>query len=453
MKVIWITLAATLASGTVALAQSDDGDGNWTGPNLEVRRAQWARNPNGSLIYGKVKLDCGVDAKGYAGDCKVVSAEPADPKLEQAAITLSHLYKAGEPAPTRAPLTISVLFDTPPDWLKKPSFDNLMAVYPTEALKRGIGGLATIKCTVQVNGLSRACSIVKEDRPELGFGPAAAVLSRTFLFKPAIRNGQAVEAEVIIPINFKWDHFASDWLSSEPDGHTGSRIQQKKSEPSMALSVKVMNGAVWSKTPTVDEILVEIGKKVGDKFADGQVVLQCRLDKTSGKLSGCVIANASPGMKQFSDVAQSLTPKFQADPTALSAIKENVIVNLAFAFPDMSSPEWSKRYLTHPDWTRTISPDTDKATFPEAAAKAGLKTGSATVDCVLGADGSLTQCAVIRESTPDVGFGEMAKQIAQTFAANPWDDDGLPVGGAHVRMPIRMDYAPPVAPPTPATKP
>jgi hypothetical protein len=65
---------------------------------------------------------------------------------------------------------------------------------------------------------------------------------------------------------------------------------------------------------------------------------------------------------------------------------------------------------------------------------------------------------VVRESTPNVGFGGMAIQIAETFVANPWDGDGMPVEGAHVRMPIQMDYqppaeAPPAPAPTPATKP
>ncbi|MGZ3273659.1 MAG: TonB family protein [Caulobacteraceae bacterium] len=344
--------------------------------------------------------------------------------------------------------------DTNPDWLKKPTLDDLMAVFPSQALKQGVSGKAIIKCIVQTTGLTRACSVVKEDRPGLGFGPAAVVLSRTFLFKPAMRDGQPVEAEVTVPINFKTYGKVDDEGSVASDSGGASRIQR-----STPTSTTVLGAAIWSKTPTMTRILSEIDKKVGDKFANGQVVLQCRLDKKTGKLSGCIVGNASPGMAQFSGVAKSLSADFQADPTALESFKGNLVINLAFAFPDMSSPEWSKRYLTHPTWTRTISPDVDKATFPEAAAKAGLKTGSATVDCVVRADGVLSQCEVVRESTPDVGFGEMAKRIAETFAANPWDDDGLPVDGAHVRMPVTMNYEPPADPPppppapTPATKP
>jgi TonB family protein len=104
-----------------------------------------------------------------------------------------------------------------------------------------------------------------------------------------------------------------------------------------------------------------------------------------------------------------------------------------------------------------VSPDPNQPLFPEAAAKAGLKTGRATVDCALDASGALTKCEVLNESTQGVGFGALAVQIAEVFVANPWDEDGLPVDGAHVRMPIQMNYAPPPdasAPsPAPAPKP
>jgi TonB family protein len=208
----------------------------------------------------------------------------------------------------------------------------------------------------------------------------------------------------------------------------------------------------------VSEVLAEIDKKVGDKFAEGQVVLQCQLDKRGGRLSQCTVANASPGMAQFAGVAKSLAREFRADPAKLADIKEDVAINLAFAFPDMASPEWGKRYLTHPDWIQTFDPASNISTFPDTAAMAGLKTGTATVDCVVAPNGALTQCQTVRESTPNVGFGDTAIKIAETFVANPWNEDGLPVDGAHVRMPVQMDYKSPAAgqsgsSPSPATGP
>jgi len=457
MRAIWIGLAAGLLLS--AAASADDPISNqaqgWIAPKNEdvALRAKWPRDANGKPIYGKVTLDCGIDGDGRASDCRPRSSDPPNPALEKAVQALAPFYTTKDRGKARRPLVLSLTFDTPPDWLKKPSLDDLLAVYPAQAFKKGLNGVAVIKCIVQTTGLTRACSVTKEDHPGMGFGSAALVLSRTFLFRPALREGQPVEAEVSIPVNFV--------TYGKPDDEeeiASGRI--RRPVPSSPSPTTVLGEAAWSKTPTVSDILSEINKKVGDKFAEGQVVFQCRLDKKSGKLSGCVVANASPGMAQFRGVAKSLIPRFQADPNILASAKGDVLVNLAFAFPDMSSPAWAKRYLTHPTWLRTISADPDKPTFPEQAAKAGLKTGSATVDCVVAPNGALTQCQVISESTPGVGFGPMAQAIAQVFVANPWGEDGLPVDGAHVRMPIQMNYEPPPVPaappapaPTPATKP
>ncbi len=339
---------------------------------------------------------------------------------------------------------------TNPDWLQKPTFDQMMAIYPLNAFRQDLEGKATIRCIVTTSGLLRACTVVSETPPGNGFGEAALTLSTTFLMKPGTRNGAPVESEVTVPINFQTAK--SSRRSAASSERTASRISGSENN----RAVSVLREAAWDKAPTVPEILAEIDKKVGDRFADGQVVLQCSLTKKTGRLSNCITANVSPGMAQFQDVARSLTSKFQANPRALAEINtDDVRVNLAFSFPDMASPVWGQRYLSRPKWIRAPAVGPGQKLFPEEAAKAGIKSGLATVDCVVGPDGSLSQCAVISESTPGVGLGVMAVKIAEAFATNPWTDEGVPADGAHVRLPIKMvdAEADQGSPPTPATKP
>ena len=276
---------------------------------------------------------------------------------------------------------------TNPDWLRKPTANDMVAVYPIKAMKAGESGRAIIKCVVTTTGLLRACGVVTEDPPGDGFGIAAVVLSRTFLMKPRLANGIPVEGEISIPISFK---------------SYGGRDTSNRSSSG---TVTVLGNPAWAKAPTVTEILAELGKKVGDRFADGQVVLQCAVDRKTGRLNDCAIANFSPGMTEFRGAARSLTSKFQIAPETLAAVKNEVRVSLAFSFPDMSSAVWSGRYLARTDWTRTPTFTPTQKTFPDEAAKVGLKTGSATVDCVVGADGGLSRCTTVSESTPGVGFG------------------------------------------------
>jgi len=348
---------------------------------------------------------------------------------------------ASPPPPSTAAKSVHVI--TNPDWLRKPNVDQMLAVWPLQGTQNG---RAMIDCVVTTTGLLRACNVFTESPPGQGFGPAALILAQTFLMKPKLVDGVPVEGEVRVPIAFTRPYSpnrpsknASDLGNDSHDG-----------------AYTLLGTPIWARTPTVAEILAELGRKVGDRFADGQVVLQCSVDKKTGLLGDCIIVNFGPGMTAFRGAAKSLTSKFQLAPEGLADLKNDVKVNLAFSFPDMTSVVWSGRYLDRTYWTRTPNFTPTQKTFPADAAKAGLKTGSATVDCVVGADGGLTKCTTLSESTPGVGFGPMALQIAQGFATNPWTEEGLPAEGAHVKLPIKMvdaDAAEPAPAVPPSTKP
>src|SRR5579884_1861153 len=89
------------------------------------------------------------------------------------------------------------------DWLRKPSMQQLQEVMPAGAMRAGVNGSATIGCTVTTVGTLRDCKVEAEDPPGMGFGDAALLLAPRFLMGPAVKNGQAVEGHVRIPINWK----------------------------------------------------------------------------------------------------------------------------------------------------------------------------------------------------------------------------------------------------------
>lgn len=436
VKVLAIGLALALALGAAAHADDEaDVSGKWIGPKFEALHDQWPKDEAGWPIYGDVVLDCATDASGVAADCRVTSSKPKDPRLEQAALSLAKLYRARDKSSGRSRLVIGVTTDTHADWLKKPTVREMMLAWPHGAAAVGKGGWGMVKCTVNKQGLLQNCSVVKESQPPHGFGEAALRLTPTFLFKPATRHGEPIETEITIPVNFP-------------------------TETTILLpNTLVLPAPSWAKTPTAQQILAQLDKKVGDKFADGKIVFMCNLNKRTGKVSHCILANESAGMTEFRGVAWSLTDAFEADPKAMADIRARLdpdrtdaVIFLPFSFPDMTSPVWNGRHLTHVQWTRLLAPTPDRPLFPDAALKAGLKTGSASVDCLIADDGGLSDCKVVKESAPNLGFGDMAKTIAEASAINPWTDEGLPAGGARVQLPIPMAYAT-TAGPAPAAKP
>lgn len=273
----------------------------------------------------------------------------------------------------------AVAAETEADWLKKPTPEQLFAVWPTEAFKRGVGGRARISCAVSVRGGLYGCKVLSETPAGMGFGAAAIALTPQFLMKPATRDGKPVEGEVDIPVNF-----------TQPDTGTGTHIPGRDAPGLAPMTRTVVSNIVWNQAPSYDDVAAAYPEKARASGASGRVILKCTM-MSEGRLGGCSAISEEPKGLGFAAAARSLIPKFAA-PTQFSDGRpiKGSMTQVPFVFaPDMLDP--AKRLASKVQWAVLPSGDALSAGYPRKAIEAGVSTARVVMLCTAGEGGRLEE--------------------------------------------------------------
>jgi TonB family protein len=320
-----------------------------------------------------------------------------------------------------------------PDWFKKPTPERLMALYPLEAMKKGLAGGAVIDCKVTVQGTLRDCAVVSEKPEGIGFGAAALALSPQFLMTPAVKNGQPVEGEVRIPINWK----PTDGSSPPP---LGSRIDVKPSKGSMVYS-----NLPYLEAPSHAQLLAAFPEKARAAGASGTVSLNCKI-RDAGRLGNCDTVREEPAGLGFAAAGKSLAATFvvpAAKPDGESLVGAHTIVLLTF---DGKALQQTSHVIGRPKWMAVPQVNDITAVMPPKARAAKVFKARVQMVCSVIAGGRVDSCAVEAEEPLGLGWGEAAVKLAPYFRLSVWTEEGLPTVGGRVKIPLRFDLPDPDAP-------
>lgn len=127
---------------------------------------------------------------------------------------------------------------TTPDWIRRPSGEEVARYYPPGALGKNMARRAAISCGVLATGLLANCEVVEESPPGEGFGPAALRLAQFFKMRPMTKAGQPVGGGTVrIPIRFnvgnKMDPLSGMLLCY---GATAAAVQENPADAAMVTA-------------------------------------------------------------------------------------------------------------------------------------------------------------------------------------------------------------------------
>lgn len=347
---------------------------------------------------------------------------------------------AGAPAQAAEPSREVV---TQPDWLRRPSAEDMGNFYPKLASSLDVEGRATISCDVTFEGKLTNCTVVSQAPPDFGFGAAAVGMASVFQMRPMTKDGKPVDGGIVrIPIMFRLpqgDEAASGLPPPPAAPSPESLVIARQLADDMGLVETGVEGlkkaaeTLQSKTDAgVPEALPKLAAQVAREVAESHrndlrdaIARDLAAVYADGEMTALGGYMRGAGALMRSKAHQAFLRDIQS--RHLNRIRSGASATFCAAHPCVT-PETEKAFFTRggpsspaPKWAAEPPPKLIASRRPVIAASLGLE-GLVKLSCRGAAEGALRDCEAKAELPEGLGFGAAAERLASSYrtkAATP----------------------------------
>lgn len=124
-----------------------------------------------------------------------------------------------------------------PDWIRRPTGNDLARVFPPGAYRRQLSGRANLECRVTSAGTLADCIVAYEEPAGEGFGAAGLRMAPLFLMRPQTKDGQPVDGGTVrIPLRFIHPNAPMDAYSviTACYGEASAQVERKPADSEAA---------------------------------------------------------------------------------------------------------------------------------------------------------------------------------------------------------------------------
>lgn len=345
-----------------------------------------------------------------------------------------------------------------PDWLVKPTGDDVSEHYPVLASQLGITGVATVTCGVSASGVLVNCEVVSEAPKGLGFGKATLEMTPLFKMTPQTVNGKAGDGgQVRIPLHFAFppEEPRSPPPRADSDGALrqalrlvdaatfveGSLATMQRLKPDGNASAEAREAAASALRAAAqahrEELRDAYARAFASVFTEAEMVANADFVTGPGKIVQQKAAKLS---------ATQIQTRLAYARAARAAAHDAFCARHPCGAPADLERVWRPAdprdgRLDTPVWSTQPQPSAVRVAGPDLAEAIGV-TGVARLTCRVTKAGGLEGCGVDEQLPVGLGFGEAALALANQYRLSPIQ---LPSAVGR-KVTVRVGFAPPDLP-------